>query len=272
MDLRAVFCLDLGQLAASKRLAAQFNLPWVNAHAIADARQKERTRFFCEQVGAAEFLAFQVSAEGLELVLVESGQVLAVQADFAGPSVRYRREKGGGRNEMIARAVGVKTPVPRVFDATAGLGGDAFVLASLGCPVSMAERVPAIRALLADGLARARASGGAALTEIIGRMDLIECDSIEFLESLCAAELPDVIYLDPMFPVRRKSAAVKKAMQVIQRVVGPDDDADRLLELALEKAGSRVVVKRPRTAPKLAGPEPQHVLEGKRNRYDVYLK
>ena len=78
------------------------------------------------------------------------------------------------------------------------------------------------------------------------------------------------VYLDPMFPHRDKSALVKKEMQVFRQVVGDDDDASQLLEAALGCARYRVVVKRPRKAPAIAGPEPAARVEGKSSRYDIY--
>jgi len=135
--------------------------------------------------------------------------------------------------------------------------------------------VPAVRALLEDGMRRAQqhaASEDPDLLEILARMEVQKGDSRSYLSELSDAEMPDVIYLDPMFPERTKSAAVKKEMQVFHALVGTDPDADELLPLALEKARYRVVVKRPRIAPSLTGPEPSHVLEGKSNRYDIYTK
>ena len=80
------------------------------------------------------------------------------------------------------------------------------------------------------------------------------------------------VYLDPMFPARGKSAAVKQDLQWLQRLCPyPDDDEERgLLDLALSLAARKVVIKRPRRAPPLAGRAPHHVLEGKTVRFDVY--
>ena len=83
---------------------------------------------------------------------------------------------------------------------------------------------------------------------------------------------PEVVYLDPMFPLRTKSAQVKKEMHVFHQLIGKDIDADLLLQIAQECAQKRVVVKRPRIAPFLAGHKPNYTLEGRSNRYDVYLK
>jgi len=81
---------------------------------------------------------------------------------------------------------------------------------------------------------------------------------------------PDVVYLDPMFPEKRKTAAVKKDMAAFHTLVGSDDDADALLPLALQAARYRVVVKRPRHAPHLDNCKPGMVLEGESTRFDIY--
>ena len=46
----------------------------------------------------------------------------------------------------------------------------------------------------------------------------------------------DVVYLDPMYPHKQKSALVKKEMRVFQHLVGADLDADELLLPALQLA------------------------------------
>jgi 16S rRNA (guanine1516-N2)-methyltransferase len=197
-----------------------------------------------------------------------------IRAEFAEGSVDHRRKFGGGKGQMIAKAVGVKTGVyPKVLDATAGLGKDAFVLATLGCQLQMLERSPVVHALLQDGLTRARNESpldDPELAQIIVRMELLSVDSHDYLTQITDESRPDVIYLDPMFPDRQKSADVKKEMAAFHHVVGKDEDADSLLEKALAKANYRVVVKRPRKAPFVANKAPSYQLEGKSSRYDIY--
>jgi 16S rRNA (guanine1516-N2)-methyltransferase len=188
--------------------------------------------------------------------------------------MEYRRIKGGGRNQLIAKAVGLKPNVsPVVYDATAGLGKDAFVLASLGCHVFMAERNPWVRLLLEDGLRRAAivAENKPELKLIIERLKLVGTDAEELFE-LTLTNPPEVIYLDPMFPHPEKRALVKKDMQMLQHLVGEDGDAENLLDRALSIEVERVVVKRPRTDESIASKQASYVLEGKRNRYDIYLQ
>jgi 16S rRNA (guanine1516-N2)-methyltransferase len=275
MDPAAVFCLDHPSAAKAAGLVGDFELPLFEVSGIAAKSSKERLRFFQDHLGHLPALAFLVSEDVVQLALIDDREVLAIRARFHGSGVDYRRAKGGSRSEIIARAVGLKgQKVPRVVDATAGLGVDAFVLASLGCRVTMLERVPAVSALLRDGLERSllHASGNdPALEAILRRMQLVRTDAVEYFNRMAEADSPDVVYLDPMFPERRKSAAVKKEMQLFHKLIGPDKDADRLFQVALSRARDRVVVKRPRIAPSLAGREPSHRIEGKRNRYDVYL-
>ncbi len=197
-----------------------------------------------------------------------------IRAEFTEGSVDHRRKFGGGKGQMIAKAVGVKANVyPRVLDATAGLGKDAFVLATLGCKVQMLERSPCVHALLHSGLIRARefsAYEDPELKQILARMELLSADSHDYLVKIADSDRPDVIYLDPMFPDRQKTADVKKEMAAFHHVVGKDEDADALLEKALLKANYRVVVKRPRKAPFVNNKIPSHQLEGKSSRFDIY--
>ncbi|HIX62340.1 MAG TPA: class I SAM-dependent methyltransferase [Candidatus Halomonas stercoripullorum] len=195
-----------------------------------------------------------------------------IMVDFTAGRSAHRRRFGGGRGQLIARACGLAGGViPSIIDATAGLGRDAFVLASLGAEVLMIERVAEIHALLADGLARAADDPEAAA--IVARMQLAHGDARHDLGALVAASTvaPQVIHLDPMFPHREKSALVKKEMRLFRELAGTDDDAPELLEAALDVATHRVVVKRPRKAPPIAGPAPQHVIAGKTSRYDLYV-
>ncbi|AUY36042.1 SAM-dependent methyltransferase [Pseudomonas soli] len=218
---------------------------------------------------AAEF-AVQLGAEGLQIQQLGPQAPGPVRVDFVEGQAAHRRLYGGGNGQMIAKAVGIAQGVrPRVLDATAGLGKDAFVLASLGCEMTLIERQPLIAALLEDGLARAR--GDAEIGPIVARMQLLTGNAIERMRAW-EREAPQVIYLDPMFPHRDKSALVKKEMRVFRPLVGDDLDAPALLEAALALATHRVVVKRPRKAPIIEGGKPSHSLEGKSSRYDIYPK
>jgi len=193
-----------------------------------------------------------------------------VYVDFVGGAVGHRRRFGGGRGQEIARSVGLKKgATPSVLDATAGLGRDAFVLASLGCTVTLIERAPVVAALLEDGLARARQD--AEVAPIAARMHLLCGNAVQLMMQLDEAARPDVVYLDPMYPHRRKSALVKKEMRLFRAVVGDDADADALLPAALACARQRVVVKRPDYAEPMAGRPPTMSIATKNHRFDVYV-
>lgn len=212
-----------------------------------------------------------LSFEDDRLFLTRDGKT-KIFVDFAEGANAHRQKFGGGKNQAIAKAVGLNKGVtPSVMDATAGMGKDAFVLASLGCSVTLVERQQPIYALLVDGFRRAKDCEH--LPWFSERMTLQHNSSQQAMENAIKLQQKfDVVYLDPMFPHREKSAAVKKDMALFQTFVGTDDDADELLPLATELATKRVVVKRPDYAPFLQEQTPSTQIKTKKNRFDVYVK
>ena len=215
-------------------------------------------------------LVLHYDAQGLALYPQAPELGGALRIDFLAGRMGYRVQHGADRHQALARAIGIRGAVrPEVLDATAGLGRDGFILAHLGCAVRWIERSPIVAALLADGLERALADPA-----LSGRLQLrleAVADASEYLPTLSAEQAPEVVYLDPMYPHRDKSALVKKEMRVLRLLVGEDQDSTALLAAALACARSRVVVKRPKGAPLLVGPKPHHTIEGKNTRYDVYM-
>jgi 16S rRNA (guanine1516-N2)-methyltransferase len=239
---------------------------------VEQARQTANTWRLTYQSQAAEGLALFQTTKRLELRVLDGSKTGAVFVDFASDAMAYRRSHGGGlKKEAIAKAIGVKgNSAPSVVDATAGLGRDGFILASLGCQVTLLERSPIVAALLADGLKRAYAD--TALGEWLPQRLFLRYGVSSHLMQHWEGEAPDVIYLDPMFPHRKKSAQVKKEMRLFQQLLGVDEDADLLLEPALSLAKKRVVVKRPADAPFLADKKPNMDISSKKHRFDVYLR
>lgn len=205
----------------------------------------------------------------LQLIDQDSPNLSPISIDFVTGKTEYRRKYGHAGGEAISKAIGIKKGHrPNVVDATAGLGRDAFVLATLGCRVHMIERSKVIAKLLDDGLRRAKED------EKIGpiikdKLSLTCGESLKELGNLPFA--PEVIYLDPMFPHKEKSALVKKEMRMLQEVVGQDEDANELLKLSLTTATNRVVVKRPSYADFVGGIKPQTSIKTKNHRFDIYL-
>lgn len=188
--------------------------------------------------------------------------------DFVGGAVGHRLRSGEGRGQALAKAAGLKNgKTPKIVDATAGLGRDAFLLASLGAEVTLIERSPDMHALLKDAIARADAEGGI-YREIASRMTLLHGDSRVLIPTLS----PEVIVIDPMHPPRQNTALVKKEMRVLRELVGADPDQTELMEIALAHAKKRVVLKWPARAEPMPGiRKPSHQLLGKTTRYDVFM-
>ena len=196
----------------------------------------------------------------------------SICVDFLGGPLAHRQQFGGGSGQAIARAVGIRSGKrPVILDATAGLAGDAFVLATLGCPLTLIERSPVLYVLLQDAIQRASLNEGFQPVLQQG-FELIHADAREYIKQQLQKDAvrPDVIYIDPMYPERKKSALVKKDMQILQRLHGKDEDAGELLETALLFADKRVVVKRPSHAETLNERKPGTCLSSKKTRYDIY--
>ena len=194
---------------------------------------------------------------------------LELRAGFS--HLARRARPGVVERELVVRAVRVKglaASATRVLDATAGLGEDAFLLASAGFAVELYERDATIAALLSDALERAAVDPQ--LATAAARMRLHGRDSIEAMRS-GACPPPDVVVLDPMFPARAKSAAPGKKFQLLHALERPCADEEALLAAAEAACPRKVVVKRPLKGPWLAGRKPDYTLEGKAVRYDCHV-
>jgi 16S rRNA (guanine1516-N2)-methyltransferase len=207
---------------------------------------------------------------------IESSPPVLVAADFiAGKSGFARRTRHSTASRDLLRAIGIRAQdKPLIFDAMAGLGRDGFAMAEAGCRVVMCERNQIIHALLADGLARAADSSETA--EAASRVRLIHADAMDVLSKwpgLSGTSTPPaVVYLDPMYPGEHGSAAVKKHSQLLRLLAAqdPPESEPAILAAALALATSRVVVKRPKSAPWFADTKPNGTIASKSTRWDIH--
>ncbi len=223
----------------------------------------------CTQVKDDSQLSLLLNESGLSLLRPGDKALGALLVDFNDGALTWRRNHGGGTGQAVAKAVGLKQKKAlTILDATAGTATDSFVLAALGCHMTMVERHPIVAALLEDALLRAQ--NEVDVYDITQRMKLHNGSSLQYMHNL-ANDSFDVVYLDPMFPHSGKKAQVKKSMQYFRDMVGKDEDADDLLAPAIRLAKYRVVVKRPRKSPHLNNQTPSYSQEGKANRFDIYV-
>jgi len=210
---------------------------------------------------------FELLENKLSLNMLLDGKLSRLTLDFADGEVGFRAARVSKANELVSKAIGCKPYYrPKVLDATAGMGRDSLIMALLGCEVVMQERNFAIFQLLQNALQLFKSN--LEFAEVSHRITLQQKNSIESFEQV---EDIEVIYLDPMFPARKKSALVKKEMRLFKLLAGEDIDADELLDNALKSSAKRVVVKRPKGAPLLSGKKPSHEIVAKKFRYDVYI-
>lgn len=188
--------------------------------------------------------------------------------DFLAPQLQWRYRHLNRKQEPLLRALDWKSDAQkRLWDFTAGLGRDALLLLHAGFQVTMYERNPILQLLLFDACNQFIQKN----PHYRGGLNLTKKDAL----TLNIREIPDDkrphhIYLDPMYPERKKSALVKKELRIIRNLVGSDSDSDQLLNQALMIAKERVVVKRPQGAPYLADRPPHYSVEAPNTRYDIY--
>ena len=184
-----------------------------------------------------------------------------IELQIHSPELQRRASNRGFRQEPLIRALGFPKGVRDLLDATAGLGREASLCAMAGFRVRAVERHPELVALWESELAMAP----------VDNLQFIAGDSAEYLRSLSEPERPEVVYIDPMFPPRKKVAKVKKDMQALQALIGLDADTDELLATALAVASNRVVLKRPKGAAPMREGVHHHIDAGQ-VRYDVYMR
>lgn len=217
------------------------------------------------------YLTYQNSA--LTLSINIDGATLSLSHDYSAGKSNHRRLYGGGKNQPLTKACGLnKHPTWTIFDATAGLGRDAFVLASLGAQITLCEQNAVLYGLLADAIQRGLHEE--VTQDMVKNMYCLHRNAIHYLAELhreADKQCPDVIYLDPMYPDRKKSAKIKKEMQILQQLVGHSGDEEKLFEEALKTAKHRVVVKRPKTAEPIKNKPASYTVSSVNTRYDVYV-
>ncbi|THB69358.1 MAG: hypothetical protein D6B27_00665 [Gammaproteobacteria bacterium] len=249
------------------KLAQQFGFQIIDGGKGVDGNADEMPLLFLE-----------VSAKGVSLFDKSIAGKKPVYVDFCEGKMAHRTNSFSVKNQNLLRAIGIKKGNrPTVIDATAGLGSDSFIMAWAGCSVTAIERSAVVYALLEDGLCRARTNPETA--DIADRITLLHGDSAQLISSqikasqinLSQTKVPDVVYIDPMFPERSKKALVKKEMRVVKEIVGEDVDSERIFRTARKVAKQRVVVKRPLRGEFLCGAEPDFSYKGKAARFDVYL-
>jgi 16S rRNA (guanine1516-N2)-methyltransferase len=242
----------------------------------ADPDAPDRARLLAERLGLP---LVSPAAGGAALLLVVADGRLELRevaeptgpvfADFVRGRTAARHRQPGLAGDPLIRALGARERACTVLDATAGLGRDAFLMAAAGACVTAVERSVVLAALLQDGLERA-ARDPVAGPIIRERLRLVADDARTVLAALPPAGRPDVVYIDPMFPNRSKSALSKKEMRICRIVAGEDPDAGDLFAVARQVASRRVVVKRWLRASPL-GERPDIQYRGQSIRYDVYL-
>ncbi len=216
-------------------------------------------------------------------LLVSSEQRTLIRPDGAKMNIDFTQGKAAlrqaqpSKDQSLVRALGLhklteaQRHATHVIDATAGLGQDGWIIACQGCKTTLLEQSALVASMLQHAIQYAARQP--ALASIANKVEVINVRSQDYFTQSDSRIRPNIIYLDPMFPSKKKQAKVKKGMQFLQALL-PETDNDRLLEHALDTATSRVVVKRPSGADVIAGTEHWRgqltTVETDATRFDIY--
>jgi len=200
-------------------------------------------------------------ADGVLFVYEDHNPSLSVHVDFINGPMAYRASQHIGGEHLIKACRLKSQPSCRILDTTCGMGKDSFLLYKAGLTVTATEKNPVVHALLTDGLSRYIKS-----TQEAG-FKLLQADALTVMNT----QSFDVIYLDPMFPDKAKSAKAKKDMQLFQKLhQQAEDNAQELLAHALTADCQRVVIKRPIHAKPLIQKKPTFQIAGKTCRFEAF--
>lgn len=264
--------------AEAEKIANHLKLPMVTCSSIANHLSEFSTKTSRNTQSSKEINTLKTNKNEDMIMLCLSSSGLSLQKGNMSLHCEFqdmlsRIKPGKLQSELLVKAAKIKSSNSSVstsltaIDATAGLGQDSFLLAAAGFSVHMYEQDPIIAALLRDALQQANHNPN--LFPITQRMHLYEKNSILALQTI--TETPDVIYLDPMFPARTKSAAVKKKFQLLHELEQPCENEEVLLQAAEALHPRKIVVKRMLKGPYLAQKKPSYSLKGKSIRYDCYV-
>ncbi|MGQ4002547.1 class I SAM-dependent methyltransferase [Francisellaceae bacterium CB300] len=201
-----------------------------------------------------------------KLTLLNNGYNLTI--DFNDKDIQSRIDPKSKKCSVVQAVEGRSKSKLKILDTTAGLGRDTFTLASRGHLITAIEKNPYIYLLLLDAIERAKKDPN--LVDVAKNITLLNADSSDYI--LSSLEVFDCVYVDPMFPERKKSAKVKQNMQIMHEIAFNDENINTLLlENAFKKnIAKKVIVKRPINAEYLSAKKPSAQIKGKTNRFDIY--
>ncbi len=185
-----------------------------------------------------------------------SNELGEMSFDFEDLMKYHQRQNYALSKEPLAKALSIKGSGEKrvIWDTTCGTGKDSLLISYFGAKLTSFERNPAVFLLLKDALRR---------FPVDFHLEFGDARTLSF------SEKPEVIYYDPMYPAKKKSALARKEMRIFKEIVGDDPDSKEFLEWALKTATERVVVKRPLEADPIKE-KPTASYTGKSTRYDMY--
>ena len=211
-------------------------------------------------------VTIEQQADSVKIVWSDGSETLSFNHNFTEQKLFYQRISASNQ-ALLQACSNQRHNIHKILDLTAGWGIDSFILAQHGKQVTMLEQNSLIHSVISRSLLNA---SNISRTKAAAQRIVLELgNSIDYLQTIARGKY-DCIYLDPMFPQHKSNAKPGKEMQLLQKLT-ENLDIDACFDLALQKAGNRVVVKRPVRASPISLLKPDLSYREKTIRFDIYL-
>jgi 16S rRNA (guanine1516-N2)-methyltransferase len=189
---------------------------------------------------------------------------------YLSPSFIERLTKPPPKGDLFKKALGNWPKETPLLDLCGGWGRDSLCFASWGFKASCLERHSEVFKLVSKTFQELK-TRNSIYENILKNISYLNIDAKDFLKN--TKDNWPLIYLDPMYPDRKKSALGKGEMRILKELVGDDPDKAELAQLAFEKTKKRLVIKGPKLSPSLLElVRPTHVFKGSSTRFEIFVK
>ena len=204
-----------------------------------------------------------LSETGLSFFHPEARSTKKFKIDFNSGTTLWRTNRVE-HEKLIKKALGKHEAPLNILDCTAGMLQDSLLFLSLGHKVTAVEQSKILFHLLSDAINRSNDQ------KIFKALTLINANACSYISK---GQKFDVIYFDPMYPTRKKSALGSGQLEYLARILAIEsieNDSTQDFEFLSSLPIKKMIVKRPIKAEPFSKKINYQVL-GKTTRFDIYI-
>jgi 16S rRNA (guanine1516-N2)-methyltransferase len=208
---------------------------------------------------------FQYNKDGLSFVEDSSNPRSILHVDFLKGKLGWRLKRAQHEGNL-KKALGKKDKKLFIFDATAGLLSDTMIFLSLGHKVVAVEQSKILFCLVNDAIQRARDK-----IPYLNNLEFLNDNSLFAYKK--QNKVFDAIYLDPMYPIIKKSTKKRGSINNIKQILEIENlasDEKEIIDIFMKYNYKKIIVKRPLKSEKKYS-NINYQVKGKTTRFDIYI-